>query len=101
MRLLLGVAVAGVLESVAFAQTAHAVRGYVRADGTYVAPHYQTNPNATQADNYSALGNVNPYTGAVGTRSPAPAPSYGYVPPPAPAYGQPAAPRRCTSMYGC
>ena len=29
-----------------------------------------TNPNDTQRDNYSATGNVNPYTGAVGTRNP-------------------------------
>jgi len=35
-----------------------------------VAPHVATNPNGTQRDNYSAIGNVNPYTGAVGTRNP-------------------------------
>jgi hypothetical protein len=31
-----------------------------------VQPHQQTNPNSTLRDNYSATGNVNPYTGAVG-----------------------------------
>jgi hypothetical protein len=42
----------------------------------YVSPcsntqsHYQTNPNNTQFDNYGTRGNINPYTGAVGTRSP-------------------------------
>ena len=48
----------------------HSVKGYVKKDGTYVAPHRQTNPNGTQKDNYSAKGNVNPYTGKVGTKTP-------------------------------
>ena len=48
----------------------HGVSGYTTSSGTYVAPHQQTNPNNTQRDNYSATGNVNPYTGAVGTRNP-------------------------------
>jgi hypothetical protein len=48
----------------------HAVQGYTTNSGTYVQPHQQTNPNSTQRDNYSATGNVNPYTGAVGTRNP-------------------------------
>jgi len=46
------------------------VRGYTRNDGTYVAPHYRSAPNGTTLDNYSTRGNVNPYTGAVGTRNP-------------------------------
>jgi hypothetical protein len=48
----------------------HGVQGYTTNSGTYVAPHVATNPNSTQRDNYSATGNVNPYTGAVGTRNP-------------------------------
>ena len=44
----------------------HSVQGYTTNSGTYVAP----NPNSTQRDSYSATGNVNPYTGAVGTRNP-------------------------------
>jgi hypothetical protein len=48
----------------------HPVQGYTTSTGTYVPPHQQTNPNGTQRDNYSATGNVNPYTGAVGTRNP-------------------------------
>ena len=44
----------------------HPVQGHV----TTVPPHQQTNPNGTQRDNYGATGNVNPYTGAVGTRTP-------------------------------
>jgi hypothetical protein len=43
----------------------HSVLGHTTSSGTYVAPHVATNPNSTQRDNYSATGNVNPYTGAV------------------------------------
>jgi hypothetical protein len=50
--------------------SSHQVDGYTRNNGTYVAPHYQTNPNNTQMDNYGTRGNVNPYTGVTGTRTP-------------------------------
>lgn len=43
------------------------VKGYTKSDGTYVAPHYRSKPNSTKLDNYSTKGNVNPYTGKVGT----------------------------------
>lgn len=48
----------------------HSVRGYTTKKGTYVAPHRQTNPNGTKRDNWSTKGNVNPYTGKVGTKNP-------------------------------
>jgi hypothetical protein len=48
----------------------HTNSGYTTSNGTYVAPHQQTNPNNTQRDNYGATGNVNPSNGAVGTRNP-------------------------------
>ena len=48
----------------------HTSSGYTTNRGTYVQPYVATNPNSTQRDNYSATGNVNPYTGAVGTRNP-------------------------------
>lgn len=48
----------------------HAVQGHTTSSGTYVAPSHATNPNSTQTDNYGTRGNVNPYTGAVGTRTP-------------------------------
>lgn len=35
----------------------HAVRGYTRANGTYVAPHYSSNPNATRYDNRNSQTN--------------------------------------------
>jgi len=44
------------------------VRGYVKKNGTYVAPYHRSNPDATQTNNYSTKGNVNPYTGKRGTR---------------------------------
>lgn len=48
----------------------HYVQGYERSNGTYVAPHYQSNPNNSTDDNYGTRGNVNPYTGQAGTRNP-------------------------------
>lgn len=67
-RLLLLVVLA--LSTLAAAQSSHAVRGYTTRTGTYVAPHHQTNPDATQRNNWSAKGNTNPYTGKAGTKTP-------------------------------
>jgi hypothetical protein len=50
--------------------SSHSSSGYTTSRGTYVQPYVATNPNSTQMDNYSTRGNVNPYTGAVGTRTP-------------------------------
>ncbi|WIM12965.1 MAG: hypothetical protein OJF58_003929 [Enhydrobacter sp.] len=46
------------------------MKGYSKRDGTYVQPHHQTNSNSSTRDNYGTRGNVNPYTGKVGTKSP-------------------------------
>ena len=48
----------------------HYVRPHVTKNGVYISGHYQTNPNGTQRDNYGTLGDVNPHTGAVGTKIP-------------------------------
>ena len=48
----------------------HSVNGYVKKDGTYVAPSHATNPNSSKADNWSAKGNSNPHTGKEGTKDP-------------------------------
>jgi hypothetical protein len=45
------------------------VRGYTRKDGTHVQPHMRSVPDHNPYNNWSTKGNVNPYTGAVGTRS--------------------------------
>jgi hypothetical protein len=50
--------------------SSHSRSGYTTQSGTYVAPSQATNPNNTQTDNYGTRGNVNPYTGASGTRTP-------------------------------
>lgn len=72
------------------------VSGYVKKDGTYVAPHYRSAPNRSTLDNYSTRGNYNPYTGQAGKKDPyaLPPPSggygSGYVPSaPASTYAQP------------
>lgn len=44
--------------------------GYLRRNGTYVQPHFQTAPNAIKADNWSSKPNVNPITGKPGTKDP-------------------------------
>jgi hypothetical protein len=49
--------------------SSHSVRGYTRKDGTYVAPHRQSNPDKNFRNNWSTKGNVNPNTGKEGTRT--------------------------------
>src|SRR4051794_14410817 len=46
------------------------VHGYTKSNGTYVAPHYRSSPDNSLYNNYSTRGNVNPYTGKVGTKDP-------------------------------
>lgn len=46
------------------------VDGYYRKDGTYVQPHYRSDPNSNTYDNWSTKGNTNPYTGKEGTQNP-------------------------------
>jgi hypothetical protein len=52
------------------AASSHYVRGYATKNGTYVMPHRQTNPNRFKSDNWSTKGNVNPFMGKAGTKSP-------------------------------
>ena len=70
MMKIMTVAMIALVAVPAVAQRSHAVRGYTRRDGTYVAPHRATNPNSTKLDNWSTRGNVNPYTGREGTVDP-------------------------------
>lgn len=46
------------------------VRGYYRKDGTYVKPHYRSNPDSNPYNNWSYPGNINPYTGKVAPGNP-------------------------------
>ena len=50
------------------------VRPYVRRDGGHVTGHYRSYADGNFWNNWSTTGNVNPYTGSLGTRS---YPSYG------------------------
>lgn len=68
MRKFVFVAILTILASMAYGQTY--VNGYFKSDGTYVQGHYKTTPNNTVWDNYSTVGNVNPYTSQVGTVQP-------------------------------
>lgn len=61
------------LAALAFSAAATAqvhVHGYTKKDGTYVAPHYRSSPDSSKLNNWSTKGNVNPYTGQVGTKDP-------------------------------
>src|SRR5690349_10930486 len=46
------------------------VHGYTTKSGTYVVPHYRSAPDGNPYNNWSTRGNVNPYTGQVGTKNP-------------------------------
>lgn len=46
------------------------VGGYFRSSGTYVESYHRTAADFTKLNNYSTRGNINPYTGKRGTRSP-------------------------------
>jgi len=58
-----------ILVTFAFSSIASAevyVRGHYRNDGTYVAPHYRSDPDGNRDNNWSHKGNVNPHTGEEG-----------------------------------
>jgi hypothetical protein len=46
----------------------HVVAAHYTKNGEYVQSYHATNPNRTTGDNFSTIGNVNPYTGAAGTK---------------------------------
>lgn len=65
---LVAAAAIALVGSAASAQTQ--VDGHWRKDGTYVPPHYRTNPDSNRFNNWSTQGNTNPYTGQRGTVNP-------------------------------
>jgi hypothetical protein len=80
-KFMLRIAAAALFGVTMFATPASAdtyVNGYFKNDGTYVQPHYRTNPDSNSYNNYSAQGNTNPYTGRQGTADPLGAYSNGY-----------------------
>lgn len=86
-RLFILLAVASVAAPVAAQVHVH---GYMRSNGTYVAPYTRTAPDSSIYNNYSTRPNINPYTGREGTVNPygsgpvysSPSPSYNYSPAP-------------------
>jgi len=44
------------------------VNGYTKKDGTYVAPHWRSDPDGNPNNNWSHKGNVNPHTGQPGNK---------------------------------
>lgn len=56
---------------IAFAEPVYAkdvhVSAYTRSDGTHVQAHYRSAPDGVFDNNWSTLGNVNPYTSEPGT----------------------------------
>jgi hypothetical protein len=87
-------AVALAVSASAFAKDVY-VRGHVRKDGTYVAPHHRTSPDSTQNNNYGTVGNYNPYTGQEGRLQPQ-QPTYQPIQP-----IQPIQPLRPCTTYPC
>lgn len=46
------------------------VKGIIKKDGTYIAPHNRTSPDKSRLNNWSTKGNINTYTGKKGTADP-------------------------------
>ena len=57
------------MSTMAFSQNPQYVDGYYKSNGTYVKGYYRTEANNTVKDNWSTKGNVNPYTGEIGTKN--------------------------------
>ncbi len=71
VTVMLGVLVAGGARADTY------VNGYTRSDGTHVQGHYRSEADGNPYNNYSTQGNVNPYTGRMGTHDPAGSTGYG------------------------
>jgi hypothetical protein len=52
-----------------FAQNDVKVKSYRRNDGQLIDAHWRSNPDNTSKNNWSTIGNVNPYTGKKGDKS--------------------------------
>lgn len=61
--------VVGFFSTIGIASADVYVRGYYRSNGTYVAPHYRSDPDSSIYNNWSYKGNINPYTGKIGTNT--------------------------------
>lgn len=52
------------------AEAITSVKGYIKKNGTYVAPYFRSNKDSTKLNNYSTKGNVNLFTGKKGYVNP-------------------------------
>ena len=52
-----------------FSQKVRYQKGYTKSNGSYVQPHFKTQPNKTNRDNYSTKPNINPYNGKSGSKA--------------------------------
>ena len=69
------IALADLISSTLFLETALAIRKKnspksTKSKVTNVKAHARTAPNKSKKDNWSTIGNVNPYTGKKGTKRP-------------------------------
>jgi hypothetical protein len=62
-------AVLGLIATPLAAETVR-VKGHIRKDGTYVAPHVRTAPDGKTSNNWGSKPNINPHTGKSGTVDP-------------------------------
>ena len=72
MKKLILTAAIGFLGTIAFGQTNFnevKVDSYFKSDGTFVQEHYRTAPDNSFNNNWSTVGNTNPHTGVVGTKT--------------------------------
>jgi hypothetical protein len=73
MKKILLVLILGFIVSFGYSQTNPKTRyqsGYIKkTTGTYVQPHYKTQTNKTNKDNYSTSPNTNTYTGKKGSKA--------------------------------
>jgi hypothetical protein len=65
------------LTSASIAVAQQWVSGYTKQNGTVVQPYWRSSPDNTTLNNYSTQGNINPYTGQAGTKSPYGSSGYG------------------------
>ena len=57
------------------ADAATRVKGYIKKNGTYVAPYFKSQPDRIKINNYSTKGNINPFNGKKGSVNPYKPPS--------------------------
>lgn len=62
-RVAVGISIAALILTTALAEAKSVqVRAHTRSDGTHVPGHHRSAPNDTRNDNWTTIGNRNPYT---------------------------------------